>query len=220
MTNEDLENVHSTLKLKFAIVSQTQTHLCVCLSSRRSALRTQLPGRWVQVLRAAVGPSDRRDAVWAERVVAVRGRKVYGRPMEEKSIAEMRCGTRNWFISRTLFTSPDNNLLEASFCLFPSFFNQIFGVSALISAAASSVVCVWAWWLTQWCNCSMQSFQRAPKQWLRCSWLSCLPRVVFQCKHNYWNQFSIDYYCLTGGKMFWRAPVLPAEGSTALESTL
>lgn len=62
------------------VIFRTSTcNFCVCLSSRGSTLWTQLSGRWVQILREAVGPGDRRDAMWAEWVVPVRGGEVHGR---------------------------------------------------------------------------------------------------------------------------------------------
>ena len=49
-------------------------------SSWRSALWAQLPGHRVPILRATVGPGDRRDAMRAEWHISLCGGKVYGRP--------------------------------------------------------------------------------------------------------------------------------------------
>lgn len=127
--------------VQYSETTSQQDLVCVCVSSRWSALWTELPGRRVPLLREAVGAGDRRDAVWPERVVAVRGRKVYGRPTEERQIAKMGCSTTepNTFFQPYSLPScrpPDNNLREPSFCRLYLFFNQMFGVSA------SSVVCV------------------------------------------------------------------------------
>lgn len=79
-------------------------------SSWRSALWTQLPGHRVSILRATVGPGDRRDAVRAEWHVSLCGGKVYGRPPYKTSQRTSRrrdCSfvitSIMWFYNYTVF---------------------------------------------------------------------------------------------------------------------
>lgn len=94
-------------------------------SSWRSALWTQLPGHRVPILRATVGPGDRRDAVRAEWHVSLCGGKVYGRPPYKTSQRTSRrrdyclvVTSIMWFYNYTVFLNswPRRSFIHVVVC--------------------------------------------------------------------------------------------------------